>query len=251
MSWNSVLDILMPIGTIVGIVGGFLGVLTYIKSLRKPKARLRFADGKKEITLTPHYYHKTSTKYYIVPYPELDCFDRYHALGKKYQEKHEDDNAFILSFQLYNNGELQLENYRVEIEYDKGMGTVHSSQVYYLRKVGATMGEFPPDGLNLDNYKTPQVVYTPIDANPLNQKDSKQFKFVFVPSSEVDRVELRWRIIAKDFYGHGKLTIRLKPYYTAYDEIKPVYRESEVPEGAKTVEDLTPYIKQFEELLKQ
>ena len=119
MSWNSVLDILMPIGTIVGIVGGFLGVLTYIKSLRKPKARLRFADGKKEITLTPHYYHKTSTKYYIVPYPELDCFDRYHALGKKYQEKHEADNAFILSFQLYNNGELQLENYRVEIEYDK------------------------------------------------------------------------------------------------------------------------------------
>lgn len=29
-----------------------------------------------------------------------------------------------------------------------------------------------------------------------------------------------------------------------------VYRESEVPEGAETVEDLTPYIKEFEELLK-
>ena len=245
------MEILKPIGTIVGSVGGFLGALTYIKSLRKPKARLRFANGKKEITLTPHYYHKLSTKYYKVPYPELDSFDKYHALANKYQEKHEDDNAFRLSFQLYNNGELQLENYRVEIDYDKGQGAVHSSKAYYLRKVGATVGEFPPDGLTLDSYKKPQVVYIPIEACPLNQKDSKQFTFVFIPGSEAEQIVLRWQIIAKDFCGHGKFTIHLKPYYTAYDEIKPVYRDVEIPEGAETVEDLAPYIQQFEELLKQ
>ena len=243
-------DILNPIGTIVGIVGGILGMFSYIKSLRRPKARLRFAEGKKEITLTPHYYKKLSTKYYKVPYPDLDSFNKYHALGKKYQEKHEDDNAFFLTFELYNNGALPLENYRMMIDYDKGMGTVHSAQVYHLRKVGATVGEFPPDGLSLDSYKEPQIVYTPIELSPLNQKDSKQFKFVFVPNSNVNQIVLRWRINAKDFSDNGKFIIRLNPFYTEYDEIKPVYRDIEIPEGAEIVDDLTPYIKEFEELLK-
>ena len=247
MNWALVFNICAVIGAI-GTFGGL--VLGLIKLFRKPKACLRFTNGKKEIILKPHYYNKTSTKYYKVPYPELDSFDKYHALGKKYQEKHEDDNAFLLSFKLYNNGALPLENYRVEIDYDKGLGSVHSAQVYHLRKVGATVGEFPPDGLSLDCYKNPQVVYIPIEVSPLNQKDSKQFKFVFVPSSNVNQIVLRWRIIAKDFSDNGKFIVRLNPYYTAYDEIKPVYRDAEIPEGAEKVEDLTPYIKEFEELLK-
>ena len=116
MSWNSVLDILMPIGTIVGIVGGFLGVLTYIKSRRKPKARLRFADGNKEITFSPHYYRAISHKYFTDSPIDCHASHMYEMLLKKYNEKHENDNEFILSFQLENTGKLQLENYRVEIE---------------------------------------------------------------------------------------------------------------------------------------
>ena len=55
----------------------------------------------------------------------------------------------------------------------------------------------------------------------------------------------------KDFSDKGKFTIFLKPYVTKYDEIIPVYTKSEIPEGAEIVDDLTPYIKEFEELLKQ
>ena len=255
--WNRTVDFLTHVSwgsviTYMGIGAGiFFGVDRWILSHRKPKARLRFANGEKEITLTPHYYNKTSTKYYKDPCINTCQFDKYHQLGRKYKEKHEDDNAFRLSFQLYNNGKLQLENYKVKIEYDKGLGTVHSSQVYFLRKVGATVEEFPPDGLTLDSYKKPQVLYKPLEKDPLNQKDSKQFTFVFVPNAEIDQVVLRWHIIAKDFSGNGKLTIHLKPYYTEYDEIIPVYMDSQIPEGAERVDDLTPYIQQFEELLKQ
>lgn len=63
--------------------------------------------------------------------------------------------------------------------------------------------------------------------------------------------ELNWRIIAKDFSDNGKFIIHLKPTVTHFTNIQPVYRACEVPEGAETVENLTPYIKQFEELLKQ
>lgn len=254
--WNTIVDFLSHVsfGSILAYMsmgaGIFFGIDRWRLSHRKPKASLRFANGKKEITLDTHHYSKSSSKYYLIPSNDSSLIDRLYELMKKYAEKHEDDNAFRLTFRLFNSGELQLENYRVEIEFDKGMGKVHSSLVYHLRKVGATVEEFPPDGLNLDNYSNPQVVYTPVEDCPLNQKDSKQFTFVFIPSSKVNQVVLRWRIIAKDFNDHGKFKIRLKPYYTTDDEIKPVYREQEIPEGAETVENLTPFIQQFEELLK-
>lgn len=120
MNWNDVFGILTPIGTILGIIGGFFCVLTYIKSLRKPKARLRFANGKREITFFPHYYQELSIKYYVVPYPALSQFDEYHSLVKKYKDQHKGENEFILSFRLSNIGKFQLEDYRVDFEIEDG-----------------------------------------------------------------------------------------------------------------------------------
>ncbi|MEE0860860.1 MAG: hypothetical protein UIC49_05305, partial [Paludibacteraceae bacterium] len=48
----------------IGGIGGVFGVLGFIRSCRKPKARLRFANGKRKITFTPLYYRKKSDKYY-------------------------------------------------------------------------------------------------------------------------------------------------------------------------------------------
>lgn len=120
MNWEAVFEILKPIGTIVGIIGGILGMLSFFKSLRKPKARLRFANGKREITFFPHYYQELSIKYYVVPYPALSQFDEYHSLVKKYKDQHKGENEFILSFRLSNIGKFQLEDYRVDFEIEDG-----------------------------------------------------------------------------------------------------------------------------------
>lgn len=75
---------------------------------------------------------------------------------------------------------------------------------------------------------------------------------MFTPNPDLDaeKVELSWRIIAKDFFGKGKFTIHLKPYITEYDEIHFANCDRDIPEGAEKIEDITPYIKQFEELLR-
>ena len=252
MSWNSVLDILMPIGTIVGIVGGFLGVLTYIKSLRKPKARLRFANGKKEITFSPHYYRAVSHKYYVDPPTNCYASHAYEVLLEQYNKKHENDNEFILSFRLENTGKLLLENYRVEIECEKGIGTFFSTNLHELRKEGVLVGDIPFDGVKINNSTKPQIVFLPVNKHPLNQKDEQKYALMFTPNpnSDADNIELSWRIIAKDFFGKGKFTIYLKPYFTEYDEIHFMNCKRDIPQGAEKIEDLTPYIQHFQELLK-
>lgn len=249
MSWESVLDILKPIGTIVGIVGGFLGMLTYIKTLRKPKARLRFANDKKEVTFSPHYYNET-LKYYVVPYPEISQFDRYHDLGELYAKKHEKDNVFLLPFRFKNTGKLQLEDYRIEIEFNAGIQSI-SIPIEPIPFMGSWEEKMAPRDLKLNLSKKPQIIYLPEDEHPLNQSDHKDFALLFTPHVDVEKIELYWRIIAKDFSDKGKFVIHLKPTVTHYTNIKPVYRDCEVPEGEEKVDDLTPYIKEFEELLKE
>ena len=234
------------IGYLVGIGGLILTWWNVHKSNQKPKARLRLSGGKKEITFTPHYYNKTSTKYYIVPYPDLKHFDRYHDVVEQYQEKHKHDNVFLLPFRFSNTGKLQLENYRVEIEFYGGIQSI-SLPIEPVPFMSSWGEKATPKDLKVNFSKQSQIVYSPEDEHPLNQNDHKDFAFLFTPHVDVEKIELYWRIIAKDFSDNGKFIIHLKPYVTEYDEIIPVYTKAEVPEGAETVEDLTPYTKQFEE----
>lgn len=39
----------------IACIGSIFGVIGFVRSCRKPKARLRFANGKKVITLSLHY----------------------------------------------------------------------------------------------------------------------------------------------------------------------------------------------------
>ena len=51
----------------IGVIGALFSVLTYIRLCRKPKAHLRFSNGNKEITLSPHYCREIGHKYYVGP----------------------------------------------------------------------------------------------------------------------------------------------------------------------------------------
>ena len=225
-------------------------MLVYIKSLWKPKARLRFSNGKKEITLTPHYYNETSIKYYIVPYPEISQFDHYHDLGETYQKRHENDNKFVLSFRLSNIGKLLLENYRVEIVWGKGLQSISHISNKPRKVIGNYIEPEEQSDITIDRRK-PQIIYSPLDRSPLNQQDFRDFSIRFTPHPDAKEVVWYWRINARDFSSRGELVIHLKPKITEYDRIIPVYSQSEIPEGAEQIEDLTPYIKQFEDLLKE
>ena len=248
MNWDSVLDILMPIGTIVGIVGGLLGALTYIKSLRKPKARLRFSNGKKEITFSPHYVRSISTKYYVGPINYGYDASAYQRLIEKYNQRLAEENKFILPFSLSNIGKLQLEDYRVEVEFNENVGSfcLPPTTVKFMESWGEKL---PPQDLKINFSKKPQIVYSPEDEHPLNQNDHKDFALLFIPQVDIEKIELNWRIIAKDFHKEGKIFVHLTPRVDELDEIHFKNCERDVPEGGELIEDLIPYIQEMQKLV--
>ncbi len=253
--WNAIIKFLSHVsfGSILTYMGTgagiFFGIDRWWLSHRKPKASLRFVNGKKEITIETHYYSKSSSKYYIIPSNDSSQFDRYHNLYKKYLMKHKHDNEFLLSLQLNNKGKLQLENYRVEFDFNEGIQSLAPAENKKIKMADGVFNMNCMDDVSFQERK-PQIIYSPFTPHPLNQKDFENFSFRIIPYPNVEKIILHWHIIAKDFSDEGKFTIQFKPYTTAYDEIIPVYTKSEIPEGAETAEDLTPYIQQFEELLK-
>lgn len=256
--WNYILDFFthVSLGSVLTYIGTgatlCFGIDRWLLSHRKPKASLFFTNGKKEITFSPHYYRAVSHKYYVDPPTNCYASHAYKVLLEQYNKKHENDNEFILSFRLENTGKLLLENYRVEIECEKGIGTFFSTNLYELRKEGILVGDILFEGVKINNSTKPQIVFLPVNKHPLNQKDEQKYTLMFTPNPdiEVENVELCWRIIAKDFFGKGKFTIHLKPYFTEYDEIHFANCDRDIPEGAEKIEDLTPYIQQLQELLK-
>ena len=226
------------------------GVIGFVRSCRKPKARLRFGGGKKEITFTPHYYRPISHKYYTDPPTDCYASHQYSDLVKRYNELHEKDNVFVLSFRLTNIGKLQLEYYKVEIEFNGGIKNISIplEPVPFM----SSWGEKPaPKDLKINVAKKPQVVYSPEDRLPINQNDHKDFALLFTPQEDVEKIELYWRINAKDFSDNGKFVIHLKPTIEEYDEIHFMNCKRDIPQGAEVIEDLTPYIKQMQMKIKQ
>lgn len=218
----------------IGGIGGVFGVLGFIRSCRKPKARLRFANGKRKITFTPHYFRAVATKYYVDP--PTDCYDssNYSDLLKCYNKINEDKNKFCLPFCLTNTGKILLEDYRVEIKLKGGKCSL--------------VGQSFTDGVQV-NEKKSILEYSPIDCIYLNPKDKVNFSFQFAPDPDVDKYEIHWRIIAKDFIKRGKLCITLTPTIEEYDDIHHVDCKRHIPEGAEVITDLKPYIRSLADKL--
>ena len=245
MDWESIRNL----GALIGCVGGLCGIFSLLRSLRKPKARLRFSNGKKLLTFSPHYCRAVALKYYVGP--QLDSYDAsaYQAVAKEYNQKLMQANEFVLPFRLTNTGRLQLENYRVEIYYDKGI-----QEIGVKPNQSLTMQEFientnEHDGVCV-NYGKRQISYSSQDKSALNQKDYKDFAVRFCPNPDVEQIVLQWRISAKDFYKSGKLVVKLSPSVDKYTEIHFKNCERDVPEGGDLIEDLKPYIREMQKLVK-
>lgn len=232
MEW--IIDTALPIATFVCSVFGVFG---FFRSIRKPGADLRFANGKRKISFTPLYYRKKSDKYYMDP--PTDCYDShaYIEMHKHYNKLHENDYKFLISFQVKNTGELQLENYRVEIDIKGGKcSLLHTRQL---------------DGIKFNGNNT-NIAYYPVAVNAcINQKDHDEFAIRFTPDPDVMQYELHWRIIAKDFNKTGKLFITFAPTIEEYDELHFVNCQRDIPEGAKVIKDLKPYIRDLAEKMKK
>lgn len=218
----------------IGGIGGVFGVLGFIRSCSKPKARFRFANGKRKITFSPHYFRAVATKYYVDP--PTDCYDssNYSDLLKCYNKINEDKNKFCLPFCLTNTGKILLEDYRVEIKLKGGKCSL--------------VGQSFTDGVQV-NEKKSILEYSPIDCIYLNPKDKVNFSFQFAPDPDVDKYEIHWRIIAKDFIKRGKLWITLTPTIEEYDDIHHVDCKRHIPEGAEVITDLKPYIRSLADKL--
>ena len=246
MNW----ELLRDIGGFLGGIGGICGVIGFIRTFRKPRARLRFSNGKKEINFSPHYCRPVSEKYYKSSWSNVHDSHKYEELTKKYNEKLEAENEFTLSFRLSNTGRLQLENYRVEIEYDEGIQQIGVRPYSPLAIQECFEHSFSQDGVSL-NIGKHLIIYEHEDKHPLNQKDFHDIAVRFSPNPNAEKIVLNWRINAKDFSRHGTLLVHLKPKVDEYYTVNIVLRDNEIPEGAEKVDDLTPYIKEFENLLNK
>ena len=231
MDW--IIEIALPIATFVCSVFGVFG---FFRSIRKPNAHLRFANGKRKIKFTPHYFRAVATKYYVDP--PTDCYDssNYRELLKCYNKINEDKNKFCLPFSLTNTGKILLEDYRVEIKIRGGKY--------------ALVGQSFTDGVNLSKKKS-LIEYSPIDCLYLNPKDNVNFSFQFTPDPDVDKYEIHWRIIAKNCNCSGRLYVTLTPTIEEYDEIHYVNCQRDIPEGAEVITDLKPYILELAEKMKK
>jgi len=247
MTWDTFIEICAVLGAL-GTLGG--GIIELVRFFRKPKACLRFSSGKKNISFSPHYFNAVSQKYYVDP--PTDCYDshQYSELVKQYNDLHSKDNVFTLPFRITNTGKLQLEDYRIEIEFNGGIQSI-SLPIEPVPFMSSWGEKSVPKDLKLNISKKPQIIYSPEDEHPLNQKDHKDFALLFTPYVDVKKIELYWRIIAKDFSDNGKFVIKLKPTVEEYDEIHFMNCKRDIPQGAEVVEDLTPYIKQMQMKIKQ
>ncbi len=110
------------------------------------------------------------------------------------------------------------------------------------------VGQSFTDGVQV-NEKKSILEYSPIDCIYLNPKDKVNFSFQFAPDPDVDKYEIHWRIIAKDFIKRGKLCITLTPTIEEYDDIHHVDCKRHIPEGAEVITDLKPYIRSLADKL--
>lgn len=231
MNTDWIIETALPIATFICSVFGVFG---FFRSVRKPNAHLRFANGKRKISFSPHYFRAVATKYYVDP--PTDCYDssNYSDLLKCYNKINEDKNKFCLPFCLTNTGKILLEDYRVEIKLKGGKCSL--------------VGQSFTDGVQV-NEKKSILEYSPIDCIYLNPKDKVNFSFQFAPDPDVDKYEIHWRIIAKDFIKRGKLCITLTPTIEEYDDIHYVDCKRHIPEGAEVITDLKPYIRSLADKL--
>lgn len=231
----------------VACLGSVFGIIGFIRSCRKPKAYLRFAGGNKEIAVTPYYVKKKSLKYYIPPTSSVRDYKRYDDLLRTIDDELNTHNQFLLKFRLSNIGKLQLENYRVEVELKRDNQSRPTAHYVHHWVIGNFIEPPEEDYITLDRNQT-KVTYSPKIQKPLNQKDSEEFEYHFTPVMNVPKVDINWRIIAKDFSGSGRLRIKVKPYILEYDAIKLVYRDEDIPADAEKIEDLAPVIKHLEDI---
>lgn len=237
MNTDWIIETALPIATFVCSVFGVFG---FFRSVRKPNAHLRFANGKRKISFSPHYYREISYKYYTGP--RTNCYDahNYETLLDIYNDKHKDDNTFCLPFRLQNIGKLQLENYRVEIN-------IMGGKCKLLREDSTIKPYMDKVNINKDQSN---IVYSPLNTlSYLNQKDYEDFVVKFIPDPDVNKYELRWSIIAKDCSKSGKLFITLTPTIEEYDYIHFANCERDIPADAEVIKDLKPYILELAEKL--
>ena len=173
---------------------------------------------------------------------------KYEELLRQIDEELIKHNQFLLKFRLSNVGKLQLENYRVKVELKRDKQSKPTAQYVHHWVIGNFI-EPIEDNIKLDLNQT-EITYAPSPSKPLNQKDFEEFEYHFTPVMNVPKVDLAWRINAKDFSGSGRLRINVKPIILEYDAIKMVYRDEDIPSHAAKIEDLTPVIEHLEGLLE-
>lgn len=234
---------------ILGSISAFGTAFLVWKACQKPKAKLSLDNGKEETVVVPYYLNTTSTLYYKMPCDNARDFMRYEELVRELRKKISEHNQLLLSFILSNIGDFQLEHYRAEIEFHGGIQSTSPTVNQLLRITGSYIEPANLEDVQFSRGK-PQIIFSPVDNQPLNQGDYKKFSFRFTPQAEAQRVELFWRIIAKDFNDKGKFVISVQPQLLPFIEIKQVYKDTDIPEGAEKIEDLTPVINHLEELIK-
>lgn len=233
-SWDDIVDLILE------NKGAYDWYVHNVQFERGFKVRFTMNNGT-ELEVRPHFVRQEEKVYYIGP--AYDCHD-WHAFEQAshlFNQTLKKYNSVRLRFLLENIGDTMLENYRIEVVCPyKDADISNMSDRHAPIRVCGTIDHSQIDfsyGVRVfgDEYNVAHLGKV-----PLVQQDTDAFAFDFTPAPNLDTVELKWKLLAKDYNTQGLFVIQVNPSLTYIPEVVPVYTTKEIPDGYRqlTLEEL-------------
>lgn len=145
----------------------------------------------------------TSQSKLKIPLINLNPF----GIGKSTWNVNDSKRSFELI--IANEGNAVIEDWRIEFTIDekfKKISDTISDSIYSIIT--------PNRRVYIEEN---QITYSPLNNEPLIQKDNRYFKIYIIPDGREYEIPIRWKVLARDYSDEGILTIKVKP--TFEDEI--------------------------------
>lgn len=183
-----------------------------------------YFDGvKRELDIAPKFLKK-STKYRVIKQVEDDLTRQLNQLLKPTLnlERFAIPSPFFgsnkinrswckIEFIIHNCGNVVIEDWRVRFWFDNNVSKIDddhntsyllSTEVMLEIQRNRTTFAYPEDNL---------IVYSPRNNGPLIQKDKVYVEAYIIPHFEVNSINIKWELLARDFNKEGNLTLNVIP----------------------------------------
>jgi hypothetical protein len=187
---------------------------------------ISFNDLQESLTLNP-VFEKTITRYKMTPKSDSELLmeslnsnrlslDFYQNILNPFSSNRINKSWVDFELVMENKGSIVLEDWRLIIKFKEGVARLDSGSAMFPK---LSLTEFIDD-------ETKTITYSPIDNNPLLQKDNRNFEISLLPEPNSEKITFEWELLARDFNKTGTAEIDIKAEYVEKIEYKEVNKQS-------------------------